>query len=237
MGEVVKHWVKVGGRGVAHLCLALPLLVQAGLSLEERAPLVEPRAAKLRQLLLQQRRGPAEIESESQRALQAAERLWQAGQADEALLALSPLQKYAPIAELPFVRVQLLMAALAQHQHNQELRNHHRAWALALVKAIGRSGDGRSPATAFRLVQASEAEAWLLSQQERYKPLGQRRVSEGARTFDVWRVATPNGGQQELYFDISAALARPVRPGAAKAAPVNAKTRTSTLQKNQAPAS
>lgn len=178
------------------------------LSVEERAPLVMPRAMLLRESL--RHFAPARVESDFQQALRQAESAWAASQGDAALQALAPLQRYAPIAELPFVKAQLLMAAIAQHHHNIDMRHHHRAFAQALVHAIGAGASGDSAARALRLVLPSEADAWLLAQREHYRPLGAagRRVIQGGRDLLVWRVRTRGGIERDLYFDLG-----PAAPG------------------------
>ena len=194
--------------------LALP--ARAELTMEERLPLVVPRARRLRRALLAPGLDPYRIEADHADALQRAERLWERGQADQALQALAPLQKYAPIAELPFIKVQLLMAAIAQHQGRQDLLRHHRAFATALVRLIDASGDGRSEATALRLVLPSEADGWFLAHADRYTPIAKRIASQRRRSQDLWQVRRADGGEQTLYFDVSPMLrARGPRASAA----------------------
>lgn len=176
------------------------------LSVSERLPLVQKRANFLRQSLRSAKLSPGRIEADYKEALQKAEKHWNAGQADEALLALSPLQKYAPIAELPFIKAQLLMAAMADEQRNLELRNHHRAFATALVQTISASGNGLTTATALKLVLPSEAEGWLIAQRERYQPLGKTEpvLQLGTHRYDRWQVRQTDGVERTLYFDVPA---------------------------------
>jgi len=174
------------------------------LSVSERAPLVQKRANFLRQSLRNAKLSPERIEADYADALQKAEKHWHAGQADEALLALSPLQKYAPIAELPFIKAQLLMAAMADEQRNLELRNHHRAFATALVQAISASGNGLGTTSALKLVLPSEAEGWLIAQRERYQPLGKTEpaLQVGGKRYDRWQVRQTDGAERTLYFEV-----------------------------------
>ncbi len=190
------------------------------LSVSERLPLVQTRANFLRESLRKPGLSPARVEADYAAALKKAEQHWHAGHGDDALLALSPLQKYAPIAELPFIKAQLLMAAIAEDRRDTELRNHHRAFATALVQSIGASGNGLSQATALRLVLPSEAEGWLLAQRERYQTLGKdnKPLQSGARRYDRWQVRQTDGSERTLYFEVpTATRARTVRPTTAPA--------------------
>ncbi|HEY1102158.1 MAG TPA: hypothetical protein VGE70_01940 [Burkholderiaceae bacterium] len=202
-----------GRRHVLLALLAAPLWrpAQAELTMQERLPLVQRRATWLRATLLRPTLDPRRIEADYTAALRQAEQMWEAGRGDDAIRALGVLQKYAPIAELPFIKAQLLLAAIAEHQHNTDLMRHHRAFATALVRAIDASGDGRSATTALRLVLPSEADAWLIAHGERYTALGKRPPGPGRHTHDVWRVRGTDGRERDLYFDVSAML-RPVRP-------------------------
>ena len=208
------------------MCLAIGLTApptsQAAaipLSVNERLPLVHKRANWLRQSLRSPRLSPERIEADYAEALQKAEKHWHAGQADEALLALSPLQKYAPIAELPFIKAQLLMAAMADEQRNLELRNHHRAFATTLVQAISASGNGLGTTTALKLVLPSEAEGWLIAQRERYQPLGKTEpaLQVGTKRYDRWRVRQTDGTERTLYFDVPVLPRTPTVPAATPA--------------------
>lgn len=203
------------------LCLSkLPSQAAAiPLSVNERLPLVQKRANFLRQSLRSPLLLPERIETDYAGALQKAEKHWNAGQADEALLALSPLQKYAPIAELPFIKAQLLMAAMADEQRNLELRNHHRAFATALVQAISASGDGLGTGTALRLVLPSEAEGWLIAQRERYQPLGKTEpaLQVGTKRYDRWQVRQADGTERTLYFEVPVLSRAPAAAPASRA--------------------
>lgn len=176
--------------------------VQAALSTAQRAALVEPRAIKLRQMLLQQKTSPLEIEKEADETLRRAEAFWNSGQSFQALVALGRLQKYAPMAELPFIKVQLLMAAIAQNERNNELVSHHRAWAQALVKAINTSGDGSSPETAYQLVLASEITGWLLSQSDTHTLLEQQTLDKKGRKYTVLQLRSVEGTVSSAYFEV-----------------------------------
>lgn len=205
------------GRRQALLVLLGGLLchpARAELTMAERLPLVQRRAARLRAALLRPALDPQRIEADFARAMGQAEQYWDAGRGDEAIRALGTLQKYAPMAELPFIKAQLLLAAVAEQQRNTDLVRHHRAFATALVQAIDASGDGRTPQTAMRLVLASEADGWFIAHGDRYTPLGKRPAGTGRHIHDVWRVRTASGAEGSLYFDVSATLrgGRPVRP-------------------------
>lgn len=183
----------------------------AELSLEQRAGLIEARASKLRQQLLSQSTPPAEIDKDVQQTLLRAEDFWRSGEVNQSLLTLSQLQKYAPIAELPFIKVQLLQAAIAQSEGNLELRNHHRAWALALAQAINRSGSGSSPASAYQLVLPSEIDGWIISQSDAWAVAERRSFVQAGRPVTALKMNALGGAERVAYFTVvGKSLAAPV---------------------------
>lgn len=184
----------------AALLLAGP--AQAELSMEQRASLIQPRATKLRQLLLAQKTGPLEIEKEADEALRRAEEFWRSGQSFQALVVLGGLQKYAPMAELPFIKVQLLLAAIAQNERNSERVSHHRAWAQALVKAINTSGDGAKPETAYRLVLASELGGWVLAQSDTHALVDQQKLEKNGRSYTLVQLKSTDATTRSVYFEV-----------------------------------
>lgn len=210
---------KIGGYGAllaAALLLAGP--AQAELTMTQRATLIEPRAVKLRMLLLQQKTSPPAIEKDADEALQRAEEFWRSGQSFQALVALGVLQKYAPMAELPFIKVQLLLAAIAQNERNNELTSHHRAWAQALVKAINTSGNGTSEQSAYRLVLANELAGWVLAQSDTHTLVGQQTLEKNGRKYTVVQLKSTDGTSRRVYFEVMNKPAVP-RKSAAPAAP------------------
>lgn len=200
---------------------------QAELSLEQRAGLIEARASKLRQQLLTQSTPPAEIDKDVQQTLRTAEDFWRGGQSYQALLTLSQLQKYAPIAELPFIKVQLLQAAIAQAEGNLELRNHHQAWALALAQAINRSGSGNSPATAYQLVLPSELDGWIISQSDTQSVAERRSFVQAGRPITALQMKARDGGERVAYFTV---LGKSPVPASRTLPASSAERRASALQ-------
>jgi hypothetical protein len=95
--------------------LMLPQRAHAQLSVQERAPLVQPRAQRARAALRELGSGLYRVEADFAEALGRAERHWRDGQADEAVLALAALQKYGPLAELPFIKATCCWQPLPTH--------------------------------------------------------------------------------------------------------------------------
>ena len=217
------------GQGVAHpgrrpflglLAGLLCLPAQAELTMNERLPLVRARASKLRRALLQPSIDPYRVEADYADALQKAEALWEQGLGDQAIVALGALQKYAPIAELPFIKAQLLMVAIARQRGNSNLLRHHQAFATALVETIDASGDGQSEKTAFKLVLPSEADGWFIAHSDRYTPVAKMIVGRRRQSHDLWRARQPDGTERTVYFDVSPMLRRPT-PAPRKPSPAS----------------
>lgn len=202
-GSMKRTRLKIAGSGAllaAALLLAGP--AQAQLTAEQRAALVQPRVLKLRMLLLQQKTSPLEIEKDANEALQRAEEFWRSGQSFQALVALGGLQKYAPMAELPFIKVQLLLAAIAQNERNYELVSHHRTWAQALAKAINSSGDGNTTQSAYRLVLASELAGWVLAQSDTHTLVDQQKLEKNGRSYTLVQLKSTDGIPRSVYFEV-----------------------------------
>lgn len=192
----------------ASLALPGPALAAGVLAVAERLPLVQPRAARARERLRPLGDGLYRVDAEYALALAEAEGFWSAQRGDEALVALSRLQTIAPLHELPFVKAHLMLAALADARDDRDLRNHHRAFALALVRDIEASGTGHTRADAMRLVLPSEVDAWLMSREPALTLVDRRRDTGRAHSFDILRVREPGGREREVWFDLSV-LQRP----------------------------
>jgi hypothetical protein len=75
------------------------------------------------------------------------------------------------------------------------------------------SGLGSSFATAIRAPAATERDGirWeriYLAHHYRGRLVGQRLANHDGRAYDIMTIATPDGRQQDVYFDISAYFGR-----------------------------
>jgi hypothetical protein len=170
------------------------------LSIEERLPLIQRRARLLRQALLQHPHGTQHIERTYNTIMELAEAHWDANRPEDALAELSALQTYAPLAELPFVKAQLLMAAISAEQQRAEDKMHHRAFAMALIQDIQRDADGTGPDKAYKLVLPSEATAWLISKGEGHQLMAKEALRASPQHLHLWRVRSPSGAVMPVYF-------------------------------------
>lgn len=83
------------------------------------------------------------------------------------------------------------------HLGDPDRAAYHRRYARGLVDSVRRSGDGRSPATAYKLVHMAEAEA--VASTLSGPVLARTTLEAGGRRYDAWRTA---GGT--LYLDVTA---------------------------------
>lgn len=101
----------------------------------------------------------------------------------------------------------IMSADAHQRLGNKKAQKYHYFVARGLILSIGRSGDGKSPATAFKIVAFTE-EARVLSMMN-LKKTGQRLVRAGGRAYDRLTVRSTRGdGVGVVYFDVTPLLAR-----------------------------
>jgi len=77
----------------------------------------------------------------------------------------------------------------------------HDIFAKGIVESMGRSGNGRSMKTAFRVFFVREE--YDLMRIEGCQVLRQSLTSEGGKSFDILRVKNEKGVEQDVYFDIT----------------------------------
>jgi hypothetical protein len=82
-----------------------------------------------------------------------------------------------------------------------ESANAHRAVSLGLVRSIQRSGDGKSPRTAYIVITVGEE--YSLLKVLGYQPGQQFLIQEGAHWYDRLEVKNVNtGDEKKIYFNI-----------------------------------
>jgi hypothetical protein len=188
-------------------------LAFAVLSVQELLPMVTPRAAQSVAQLGKFRKSPAQIDTHYLSVMDKAERHWDEGQVQEALEQLQQLDVYAPLSELPFVKAHLLLAAMAEKEGNVDMRNHHRAFAKALIDLIAASGDGQSPASAFRVRLPSDMTAWWFANSHWGKPVGTRQIALAGKRFVAWQLQATDDSLREVYFHDPVGAAANARKG------------------------
>jgi hypothetical protein len=82
--------------------------------------------------------------------------------------------------------------ACADHEHFIE---------FGLIKSILDSGDGKAPATAWHV--ASVAEEYFVMRIAQVQPKQQDLVEQNGRTYDHLTVATADGQEKSMWFDIT----------------------------------
>jgi tetratricopeptide (TPR) repeat protein len=83
------------------------------------------------------------------------------------------------------------------------------AIAVAIVKSIMKSGDGKSPEQAFVVISVAEEYALLAALQ--YRPAQQRLVQTGGHAYDALDTVGPDGAKVTFYFLIDRVLAAQAR--------------------------
>ena len=78
-----------------------------------------------------------------------------------------------------------------------------RSVCAALIQALERTGDGRTAATALKVISIREEYVWLNHQRQVVKPKSRALKPIDGKYVDVWTVVT-TAGETELYFDFTA---------------------------------
>lgn len=115
--------------------------------------------------------------------------------------ALQSVLRDVPLKAVPNWEMQGLLAALARHTGRIDDLIFHRAYRVALIAMLQRSGDGKSPQTAMKIIGLREPAAWFAVNSITPKTKSTRTIDD--KRFDVWLIEVPNVGEQELYFDLS----------------------------------
>lgn len=87
-----------------------------------------------------------------------------------------------------------------RQQANDEKAKYHRRWADGLLESIKASGDGKSPATAWEVISASEEYAVFRSMSLR--AVGQSLAQQDGHSYDVMKVVDRNNVEATYYFNI-----------------------------------
>lgn len=106
-----------------------------------------------------------------------------------------------PLKTAPSFRLHDALNSLARLEKNDEAAQYHHAYALALMVALSKTGNGYSPETAFKVITIDEEYNWLGINQ--LKGIERKNNNVGARNFDIWRVQKPSGEEVTLYFDVT----------------------------------
>ncbi len=118
---------------------------------------------------------------------------------------LAPLEGLVgPVKEVPLIEIHLQLAQLAEREQKQEERNYHTAYALALFEAMVEGADGRTEATAYKVVMISEEYDWFGFAQKSWARKGRVARDIGGRMFDIWTAVSPSGQERKVYFDAGA---------------------------------
>jgi hypothetical protein len=137
----------------------------------------------------------------------------------EALRSLTPLEaKLGPVREIPSIELHFILAALAQQEKRAEDNRYHLAYGTALFVALNLTGNGSSPATAYKVVTVAEEYDWFKFRQRFWKPKTRVSTEIEGKFYDVWTAVSPSGEERQIYFDASALSASLLRVASARRA-------------------
>lgn len=100
----------------------------------------------------------------------------------------------------------LIMAYIYQQLEDGTRAEWHLRFARGLISALLKSGDGRSPETAFQVITVREE--YELLRAFNLQALQQRLIVHNNQYYDVLTVRDINGDEGEIFFEVSAIIRR-----------------------------
>lgn len=82
--------------------------------------------------------------------------------------------------------------------------DHHRSAARGLIQAIARSGDGKTPETAFVVISVGEEYTVLMTRG--LKKVQQALINKDGHSYDLMTVQSQSGGTEQVYFNVDRVL-------------------------------
>lgn len=111
--------------------------------------------------------------------------------------------RIGPLDTTPSLDLQLLQATVAAAGDQTERRVDRRAFNLALMMAIAKSGDGKSTATAFRPCLVGNEYYFARTVLGATDVADQRLVQEDGRYYDRLIIVGRDGVRQDVFFDVT----------------------------------
>ena len=167
--------------------------------------LIEP-ATRARQAVLDRSdKSPYDVAYEINEAVKkATDVLKDPADAPKALEILHSLEpSLGTLKLLPSRQLHQLLGAIAGMEQRTQDQYYHRAYALALIFSLSRTGNGETPETAFRVISIGEEYDWFFFNQQAFKPIDRVLKDIGDRRYDVWRIRLSSGQEKTLYFDVT----------------------------------
>lgn len=175
------------------------------LSSQQLMPIVVPKACKAREAVLAHPTLPAyAIEDQIRKAVQQAKEQFTTPRETRLQLVASLEPSLGPLLDIPSMELHQMLGALAGMDGQPQLQQYHRAFAVALMACLGRTGDGQTPQTAYKVALLSEEYSWFfVNQQVLTKGTRTSKTLDGRR-YDIWTVKYSDGREGQLYFDVQA---------------------------------
>ena len=195
----------------AALTAAFPALTNAGddaltRQVAERVPALAERArTACRSVVAPDRPAPLKIE----RAIhEAGDAMSRAVTSDATVSAAEPLlsdlaSRVGDLDTVPSLSLHQLRNALAASAGDTARVIEGRAFVLALLQHIDRSGDGRTPATAWQPCLVGNEYVFVRQVLGTHGITGQALLHEGGRQIDRLTLAMPDGSARDVYFDVT----------------------------------
>ena len=196
---------------VVALTAASPVLADAAddalaRQIAERVPALAERAERAcRAVVAPDRPAPVEIEQAIRETGDAVSRTVTS---DATVSAAEPLlselaTRIGDLDTVPSLSRHQLRNALAASAGDTARVIEGRAFVLALLQHIDRSGDGRAPATAWQPCLVGNEYTFVRQVLGTHGITGQALLHEGGRQIDRLTLAMPDGSTRDVYFDVT----------------------------------
>jgi hypothetical protein len=106
-----------------------------------------------------------------------------------------------PLDQIPSLSLHLLLGAMEGVEGNTGKQMYHRAYGLAVMFNLDKSGNALTLETAPKIVLLQEEYAWFFLRKGELTRQSQALMREGGRFVDVWTVKTLDDKETKVYFD------------------------------------
>jgi hypothetical protein len=172
------------------------------LTSQQLMPLVLPKACKARETVMAHPTLPAYvIDDQIRKAVEQAKAQFKNPR--DTLEQLRALEaQLGPLQEIPSMELHQLLGALAGMDGQPQIQQYHRAFAVALMACLSRTGDGLTPQTAYKVALLSEEYSWFFMNQPVLTKVSRVAKTLDGRRYDIWTVKYADGREGSLYFDV-----------------------------------
>jgi hypothetical protein len=106
-----------------------------------------------------------------------------------------------PLDQIPSFDLHLLLGAMEGAEGNTDKQTYHRAYGVAVMLDLDKSGNAFSLETAPKIVMIQEEYAWFFLRSRELTRQSRVAMREAGRLVDIWTVKTKDDKEIRIYFD------------------------------------